>query len=536
MSAHRAAGDVRPNRQVATDSLGWAPAAVVGVIAAAVAFVAIHAWLPGTNDPDSMSSVLYFQRIAAGQHLEVTVLTAPKPLLTLVFGVTWNLVHDWRAIVWETIAIHGIGVALAARLASRVGGRAAGLCVAAALIASAPELAEVSQANSLPWAFAGWAAAGLAVTSEPRRFGIAGVALLLAGMARFETWLIVGAATAIVVMLTIPAVRSRAPGWPRPSAALPILAGLLAVPVQLLHDYLLTGNALYWLSVADAYTVLVRPGLEPISALAYLHGLVNRYGTMPLLVLLAILGLAHLVTTRRWAVLVGLAGLIGGVLVLLGGLAVRGTFISPRYYEEPGLGLILLAGVGIGAIVSLVAGMVPRPSLAVGARGAGLIAAVALGIALSLPGPFTSRLESRFNIQQSASADLEAVMPRLRQIMESVREPAPPAAPAKKGFTVVDPKRATAYVPRALQRRIAVELDVALTMLADPTAASVIARPERLLVAGQYVYHDINVDVPRAWFSGLEVSKETPLGKLRVVPLAYKPGTYWLVQVRAPAP
>ena len=126
MSAHRAAGDVRPNRQVATDSLGWAPAAVVGVIAAAVAFVAIHAWLPGTNDPDSMSSVLYFQRIAAGQHLEVTVLTAPKPLLTLVFGVTWNLVHDWRAIVWETIAIHGIGVALAARLASRIGGLAAG--------------------------------------------------------------------------------------------------------------------------------------------------------------------------------------------------------------------------------------------------------------------------------------------------------------------------------------------------------------------------------------------------------------------------
>lgn len=521
---------------MAADGLGWVPAVMLGLIAAAVAFVAMRAWLPGTNDPDSMSSVLYFQRIASGQHLEVTVLTAPKPLLTLVFGLTWNLVHDWRAIVWETIAIHGIGVAVAARLASRVGGLSAGFFVAAALIASAPELAEVAQANSLPWAFAGWVTAGLAVTSRPRRFGIAGVALLLAGMARLETWLIVGAAVGVVVLLTVPAVRSRAPGWPPVRSVLPLTAALLAVPAALIHDYLLTGNPLYWLTVADAYTALVRPGLQPISALAYVHGLVSRYGAMPLLVLLAIVGLAHLVTTRRWAVLVGVAGLIGGVLVLLGVLAVRGTFISARYYEEPGLGLLVLAGVGMGAIVSLIARMAPRPSLAVGARVAGLTAAVAVGVVLSLPGPLTPELQRRFSTLQAASADLEAVIPRLRQIMESAREPAPGAAPAKKGFTVVDPKRATAYVPRALQRRIAIELDVALTELADPTAASVIARPERLLVAGQYVYHDINVDVPRVWFSGLEVTKATPLGKLRVVPLAYKLGTYWLLQVEAPVP
>ncbi len=521
---------------MAADGLGWVPAVGLGLIAAAVAFVAMRAWLPGTNDPDSMSSVLYFQRIAAGKHLEVTVLTAPKPLLTLVFGVTWNLVHDWRAVVWETIAIHGIGVALAARLASRVGGLSAGIFVAAALIASAPELAEVAQANSLPWAFAGWAAAGLAVSSRPRRFGIAGAALLLAGMARLETWLIVGAAMGVLVMLAVPAVRSRAPGWPPVRSVLPLTAALLAIPAVLLHDYLLTGNPFYWLTVADAYTVLARPGLQPTSALTYMHGLVTRYGAMLPLILLAVVGVAYLLTTRRWAVLVGIAGLIGGVLVLLGGFALRGTFISARYYEEPGLGLILLAGVGIGAIVSLIAGVLPRASLVVGARLAGLIVAVLLGVVISLPGPFTSQLESRFSIQQSASADLEAVMPRLRQIMGAVRKPAPSAAPAKKGFTVVDPKRATAYVPRALQRRIAIELDVALTMLADPTAAALIARPERLLVAGQYVYHDINVDVPREWFSGLEVTKEKPLGKLRVVPLAYKPGTYWLVQVQAPAP
>jgi hypothetical protein len=45
------------------------------------------------------------------------------------------------------------------------------------------------------------------------------------------------------------------------------------------------------------------------------------------------------------------------------------------------------------------------------------------------------------------------------------------------------------------------------------------------------VYHDINVDVPRGWFIGFEVTTETPLGGLRLVPVAYKAGAYWLVRV-----
>lgn len=526
----------RPAEHRATDDLGWGLAAALGLIAAAVAFVAIGAWLPGTNDPDSMSSVLYFQRIAAGQHLEVTVLTAPKPLMTLVFGLTWNLVHDWRAIVWETIAIHGIGVALAARLAGRVGGLAAGLCVAVALVVSAPELAEVSQANSLPWAFAGWLTAGVALTSKRPRYGIAGAALLLAGMARLETWLIVGAAMAVLVLLALPPVRRRAPGWPDPRSALPLTAGLLAVPVALIHDQLLTGNPLYWLTVADAYTALVLPGLKPVSLLEYGHSLLLRYGAMPLVLVLAAAGLAFLSATRRWALLVGVTSLIVGVLALLGVLAVRGTYISSRYYEQPNLALLVLAAVGLGGIVALIARLAVRRVPAPGVWFAGLAGAVVVGIFLSFPGPLTPQLETRLTALQRASADLDAVMPKLRQIVSSAGGPAPLAAPAKKGFTMVDPRRATAYVPRDLQRRVALELGVPLTMLADGTAASKISSPQLLLMDGQYVYHDINIDVPRKWFAGFEVASVRPLGTLRVVPLVSKPGAYWLVRIEGPAP
>lgn len=504
------------------DNLAWALAVALGSIAAAIAFVAIRAWLPGTNDPDSMSSVLYFQRIGSGQHLEVTVLTTPKPLLTLVFGLTWNLVHDWRAIVWETILIHGIGVALATRLAIRVGGLPAGLFVATALIASAPELAEVSQANSLPWVLVGWLTAGLAVTSTRRRFGIAGVALLLAGLVRVETWLILGAATVALVMLAVAVVRSRAPEWPAARSALPLMAAWLAVPIQLMHDYLLTGNPLYWLTVPGAYTALVEPNLRPIGPLGFGH---------MLLLLLAAVGAWHLMATRRWSVLVGLAGLIGGVLLLLGSLAARGTYVSDRYYEEPDLGLLLAAGIGIGAIVSVVWRRVAGALSVAGVRIAAVAVPVVMAVSLSLPGPLTPALQHRLRALQTASGDLDAVMPLLRQIMNSVQGPAPPATGGAKGFTTVDPLRATAYVPRPLQRRIAIELDVELTRLADWTSASRIARPERLLVPGQYVFHDVNVDVTPAWFRRVDVATEAHLRELHLALLAYKPGAYWLVRV-----
>jgi hypothetical protein len=104
----------------------WAGPVAAGLVAVVVVSVVGRAWLAGTNDPDSMNSVLYFQRILGGERLEVTVLTTPKPLLTVLYGASWDLFHDWRTLVWLTIAAHGVGVAASVRLATRLAGVAAG--------------------------------------------------------------------------------------------------------------------------------------------------------------------------------------------------------------------------------------------------------------------------------------------------------------------------------------------------------------------------------------------------------------------------
>jgi hypothetical protein len=522
--ARTPASPVRPARSQ------WGIGALVGLCAAIVAFVSMQAWQAGTNDPDSMSSVLYFQRIAAGRHLEATVLTTSKPLLTVVYGLTWNVAHDWRTIVWETILIHGIGVALAARLAMRVAGLPAGLFVASALIASTTQLGEVAQANSQPWALAGWLAAGVAVTSSPPRFGLAGVALLFAGLARIETWLILGVATVGLLLLALPFIRARQRGWPSARSLVPLMVGWLAVPIQLGHDYLLAGDPLYWLSVPRAYTVLVTPQLEAFSPLRFGQELLYRYGSMPVLVLLAAVGVAHLVRTQGWALLIGLSAIIIGGWLLLGSLAVRGIYITARYYEEPGLALLLAAGLGAGVVVSWAGGFSARlRSTAGGISGAG--AAMLVAGALSIPGPFDAQLQGRFSALHVASTNLETVMPTLRRVMSGFPGPAPSAVPAGGGFTEVDPRTATMYVPRPLQRRIAIELETELTRLADPTVASRIGPAADLLVPGQYVYHDLNVDVPAAWFVPFEIVEETSLGGLRLLPIGHGQGGYWLVRV-----
>ncbi len=515
--------------------LGWTLAVVAGLAALVIAFAGARAWLAGTNDADSMSSVLYFQRLISGDRLEVTVLTTPKPLHTLLYGASWSLFHDWRVIVWETIAVHAAGVALAARLATRLAGLPAGVFIATALIVSSGEFAEVSQANSLPWALSGWLVAGLALTSSPRRFGLAGLALFLAGMARLETWLIMAAATAAILAIGIPWIRSRAPAsWPTTRASLPLLLGWLAVPVQLFHDYLLTGNPLYWASVPSAYTSLVTPNLVAVGPLRFAHALIERYGATPWLILLAAVGVIYLARQRRWTILVGMAGLVAGSLVLIGSLALRAVFISDRYYAEPTLGILFAGGLGFGALVmglSAVARTRGGPPfllaaiLTVGSFGAGGAA-----MAIAGPGPITPVLAARIVRSQAASRNLEAVMPRLRQLLAAAGNAAPAASPVLTGVTVVDPTQATLYVPRTLQRRIAIELGVPLTRLADSSVFRT-AQPRDILRSGQYIYHDPLVDAPSRAYRFLEVTRPTTIGSLSLVPLEHPAGGYWLLRV-----
>ncbi len=515
--------------------LAWILAVVAGLAALVIAFVAAKAWLTGTNDADSMSSVLYFQRLLAGERLEVTVLTTPKPLHTLVFGLSWTLFHDWRAIVWETIAVHAASVALATRLATRLAGLPAGVFIAITLIVSSSELAEVSQANSLPWALLGWLVAGVALTSRPRRFGLAGMALLLAGMARPETWLIMAAATAAILAIGVPWIRSRAPAcWPTTRASLPLLLGWLAIPLQLVHDYLLTGNPLYWASVPSAYTLLVTPDLVAVGPLRFAQEAVDRYAAMPWLMLLAAIGVIYLARQRRWAILLGLAGLVAGSLGLIGALAMRAVFISERYYEAPMLGILFAAAVGFGALIMGGIGMArtrgAAPLILAAICTIGSIGAGGVAVAISGPGPVTPALAARIDRLQAASRHLEAVMPPLRRLVLAAGNAAPAALPVIHGVTIVDPTRATIYVPRPLQRRMAIELGLSLTRLADSTVFRTV-QPRELLGTGQYIYHDPLVDAPSGAYRFLEVTGPTTLDSLSLVPVEHPPGAYWLLRV-----
>lgn len=518
--------------------LAWTARSIAvlsGLATLLVAILIIHPWLSGTNDPDSMSTVLYWQRITSGQRLEVTVLTTPKPLLTVIFGVSWTLFHDWRLLVWETIAVHALGVAAGTRLAQRVGGIAAAVFVAATLIASSAELAEVSQANSLPWALLGWLVAALALTARPRRFWIAGVALLLAGMVRVETWILLAVATFAIAVLAVPSVRRWVPSrWPTSRSALPLLVGWLAVPAQLLHDFLLTGNPLYWLSVPTAYTKQVVPGLQAVSPLRFAHEVVIRYADTRIVVLLAAIGLGYLAYRRRWTMLLALTGLIAGVVVLLLSLAVRGIYISDRYYEEPDLGLLLAAGVGVGGLVWIVRRLVRRRFRLRSTAGliwGGISAALVAALIVGYPGPAMQQLSERITRLQDASRDYESIAPKLRAYAAAATGPPPPATPAAGGFTEVATRTALLVVPRPFQRRIAVELDLSLTWLADSKVAFLQSPPAQALKPGQYVYLDVRLDDPQRIFAVLEVSRPTSLGGRLLVPVFVKQGKVWLLHV-----
>ena len=501
-----------------------------GLLAVVVAAIIGRAWLSGTNDPDSIDSVLYFQRIVAGQRLEVTVLTTPKPLLTLLYGAAWSLMHDWRILVWLTAAVNGAAVAFATRLAARLAGPAAGAFIAAALIASPIELTEVTHANSLPWALAGWALAGVAVTASPPRFLLAGVALLLAGMARTETWVICAAVTLALVIRAIPPVRRRLPpGSPSARAVLPVLLAWLAVPVQWVHDYLLTGNPLHTLGVPAAYTRLLLPNLAQIGPLAFLRSLVVRYEAIPIIIALAFVGIGYLGLRRRWSILIPLLALVVGVLGLLGVLAWRAVYVSFRYYEEPGMGLVFAAAIGAGALTQLFLRTVGSP-----ARPAAVISStlmVLLALALTLPGGAMGQLIQRTGQLQIASQSVESVLPDVRRIVESAKGVPPAAVVRPDGIRTVDIERVPVFVPGPFWGRIAIELGVPLTELGDSGLAFLSAPPDQVLRSGQAIYHDAFLDAPPAIFHALEVTQPASIGNVPVVPIAVRPGAYWLLRV-----
>jgi len=187
---------------------------LAAALAAIVALELVRPFAVGPVGFDSATSVIYFDRIAAGRQLEAFITATPKPLLTVIYGALHALSNDWRPISWATIGAYAIGVALAGWLATRVAGLPAGVFAVAALLASSTLLGDVAIAYAVPWALVGWMVAGLAVTESRPRFSLAGVALAMAGLARLETLAVVGVAAAAIAARTSSAMTSVA-GQPK---------------------------------------------------------------------------------------------------------------------------------------------------------------------------------------------------------------------------------------------------------------------------------------------------------------------------------
>ena len=110
-------------------------AALVALGSVVALWLAIDPLARPTSDPDASASVLYFNRIVGGQRLEAFWPTTPKPLLTLIYGLSWWPTNDWRSLAIVTIVAGGLAVGLAARFAARMGGAGAAVLLTVGLLA-----------------------------------------------------------------------------------------------------------------------------------------------------------------------------------------------------------------------------------------------------------------------------------------------------------------------------------------------------------------------------------------------------------------
>src|SRR6266542_1080447 len=155
--------------------------AVVAVVVGAL----VRVLGPAVLDPDEYAAALYFDDLVHGRRLQEFLLSAPKPLLTLVHGLAWTVTHDWRAGTALTVAAFALAVAALARAAWRLAGAPAATAVGrgrrraaagragarrdlAAAAACGPARPAGLAAGAAPRPVAAGAAGGAAAVARPR--------------------------------------------------------------------------------------------------------------------------------------------------------------------------------------------------------------------------------------------------------------------------------------------------------------------------------------------------------------------------------
>jgi hypothetical protein len=322
---------------------------------------------------------------------------------------------------------------------------------------------------------------------------VAAGALLVAGLARPESWLLLPLAAGYGIV-----------AWRRGERRAALLLLPLAAPLLwLAHDWLLTGDPLFTVRVPGRYTDLVS-GPQVVAPGDWLARLARRYGADPLLLALAVVGAVWLLRRRAWIWLAGL-GMAGfGILALLGLEAWRGTYISWRYFDPADIALRLTAALGAAALASAVA-----DRLAGRRPGAGLAAvagAVALvGVACWPLAPADPLVGSTLDRNTRLSANTAAAVATLGPV-------------AARPGTII-----TASGPQRV--RVAVELGLPLGRVRDLFLARRAAPLDRALAGSAAVFHDADGDRPRERFAALSTTTPTRVGAVRLVPLRVDPRT-----------
>jgi hypothetical protein len=496
------------------------------VLSLAVAALIVRPFHVGTAGYDAAASVLYFERISSGRTLEAFVGATPKALLTGVYGVAFSIVPDWRVVSWLAILAYAAGISASATLAYRLAGPVAAGFVAVGLVGSAELLQDVDLAYAVSWALLACAVAGLLVSAPKPRYAWAGLTLAVGGLARAETLIIVVLAGVLIVAGTLIARRRGLPTNALRDRG-PILLGLLAIPIQAGHDWLLTGDPLY----AQRVPVLGSVGLPLVGVPGAIRFVIGHYAGEPLLIVLAVVGLAALAIRRRMDVVTGLLALGPGVAAFIVFLGLQRIYVSNRYIAPADLAITFAAGIGLANVsVPLL-----KRATRVARRGTGRALAAALVgglVAFVIVRPFgpidlpTRRAIVTNGLVHRDVALVIAPIDAALATLEHARD-----WPADGSPTGPTGTRAVLLVPILTVPQMAVDLRLPLSTLTGTVATS-IATDGSYPRIGQLVFHDVDRDRPAAAFRIFEVDRSTSAGAILLNPILVDANhRFWLDRI-----
>lgn len=414
---------------------GWrwelAAMAVLAILALAVGIELARPFRGAGIAFDSQVSVFHFDRLVTGRQMAEPTTTTAKPLLSAAYGVLHHATGGWHAISYATILAYAAGTVASALLAARLGGPLAAGFAGVGIAMSPRLLFDTGQALATPWALPLWALAGLAVSAARPRYGVAGLALALATLARLETVIVTGVALAAVIVHEL--LRRRTRDRPLSTAwRLPVLA-LSALLILGLHDWLLTGDPLRWTKIATEFSErTTREILTPAGVV----GLVwSRWTAVPILTVLAVIGVVGLVRAGRWPVALGIIALGPVVLAALVVIAARGVFVDLRYFAGPELAGTLAAAIGLASVPwSRFGARLDRlrraPALVGISRAPVTMLVVGAVVALVVAQPYWWRepgIRGTIRRVSALAADADRAIPLLRASLAGTPDPARPS-------------------------------------------------------------------------------------------------------------